>query len=211
MKLNKRILEKLKETSLTEDWLEPEYDSAQSFYKKARVEDDGNKLYSYDTLVAEIKDGKPIIYNAQSMTTRRHIRDFLLQKGFDYKDVDDAIRNFKKLNGGWRPDSIQESADEYTGKELDSVAYWVYNNVNRDSEWDKFTDNELVELISFCCITDKNPGGKAYDDEVFDAAERRPNGDELIKKGQELAKSRLKESYPFTHDMTIYYGYRYNH
>lgn len=85
---------------------------------------------------------------------------------------------------------LNESANE-----LDDLALWVYKNTNRDEEWDKFTDDELVELISLCCITDKNPGGRAYDDEVFDAAERRPNGDELIKKGQALAKgeSTIKE------------------
>ena len=41
-----------------------------------------NKLYSYDTLVAEIKDGKPVVYGTYSNTTLRHIKDWLLQNGF---------------------------------------------------------------------------------------------------------------------------------
>ena len=40
------------------------------------------KLYSYDTLVAEIKDNKFISYGDFSMTTRRHQREFARQNGF---------------------------------------------------------------------------------------------------------------------------------
>ena len=65
-------------TSLNESYLEPKYDSAQSFYNKAMVDDSGNKLYSYGTLVAEVVDDKPVIHNAQSATTVRHIKDTAL-------------------------------------------------------------------------------------------------------------------------------------
>jgi hypothetical protein len=60
--------------------LEPRYDSRKSFYGKAKVEDD--KLYSYNTLVAEIKDGKPVVYGLYSQTTARHIKEWLRQNGF---------------------------------------------------------------------------------------------------------------------------------
>lgn len=66
--------------------LEPRYDARKSFYGKAHVDtgDKGekNKLYSYDTLVAEIKDGKPVVYGTYSATTLRHIKDWLKQNGF---------------------------------------------------------------------------------------------------------------------------------
>ena len=60
------------------------YDKRKSFYNKAFVETNGNnkKLYSYDTLVAEIKDNKFISYGDFSMTTRRHQREFARQNGF---------------------------------------------------------------------------------------------------------------------------------
>lgn len=66
--------------------LEPRYDARKSFYGKAQVDTgdkgDKNKLYSYGTLVAEIKDGKPVVYGTYSATTLRHIKDWLKQNGF---------------------------------------------------------------------------------------------------------------------------------
>ena len=64
--------------------LHPYYDSRQSFYKKAMVEsvDGGFKLYSYNTLVAEIKDNKAILRGFYSPTTLRHQKEFLKQNGF---------------------------------------------------------------------------------------------------------------------------------
>ncbi len=56
-------------------------------------------------------------------------------------------------------------------EELDSTANWLYkNDVN---EWNKFTDDELKELAKLSQITKQNPGGRAYDDEVFDEMDRR--------------------------------------
>lgn len=39
-------------------------------------------LYSYNIKVAEIKDGKPIVYGTYSTTTLRHIKEFLKQEGY---------------------------------------------------------------------------------------------------------------------------------
>lgn len=64
----------------------PEYDGRKSFYNKARVDVNGRtgdeKLYSYNTLVAEIKNGKPVVYGTYSATTLRHIKEWLKQNGF---------------------------------------------------------------------------------------------------------------------------------
>jgi hypothetical protein len=57
---------------MKEYYLMAEHDARNSFYNKARVEEDDkgdSKLYSYNTLVAEIKDDKPIVYGTYSMTT----------------------------------------------------------------------------------------------------------------------------------------------
>lgn len=69
-------------------YLKPEHDSAQSFYNKATVEvkDDGSKvLYSYNTPVVRIKDGEVNLLDLwdSSMTTLRHVREFLQQEGFE--------------------------------------------------------------------------------------------------------------------------------
>ena len=70
-------------------FLEPNFDTRKSFYKKARVEKEGEKksLYSYSTKVCEIDYSKENservnILGFYSNTTLRHIKDFLYQEGF---------------------------------------------------------------------------------------------------------------------------------
>lgn len=65
--------------------LQTRYDSRASFYSKARVEidDDGTiRLWSYNTHVASIKGGKPMVFGTYSQTTLRHIKEFLKQNNF---------------------------------------------------------------------------------------------------------------------------------
>ncbi len=88
--------------SMARSYLKPEYDSRASFYNKAETDDD--KLYSYGTLVAEIIDGKPVLYDDwdYSQTTIRHVREFLRQHGFtaDSKAqiAKDYLTNSRKSN-----------------------------------------------------------------------------------------------------------------
>ena len=74
--------------------LQPQYDNAKSFYGKANVyrNDKGSIfLMSYETIVAEIKDAtvtdtgekQAIVYDWYSVTTARHINEFLQQNGFN--------------------------------------------------------------------------------------------------------------------------------
>ena len=74
--------------------LQPQYDNAKSFYGKANVyrNDKGSIfLMSYETIVAEIKDAtvtdtgekQAMVYGWYSMTTARHINEFLQQNGFN--------------------------------------------------------------------------------------------------------------------------------
>lgn len=74
--------------------LQPQYDNAKSFYGKANVyrNDKGSLfLMSYETIVAEIVDEavsptgqrQAHIFGWYSMTTARHINEFLRQNGFD--------------------------------------------------------------------------------------------------------------------------------
>ena len=73
--------------------LEPQYDSRKSFYGKAKVykDDKGHLLLmSYSTIVAEITDGIATedgratvkVNGWYSVTTARHINEFLYQYGF---------------------------------------------------------------------------------------------------------------------------------
>jgi len=71
--------------------LQTRYDSRKSFYGKARVEADYPevRLISYSTKVAVIRfngqsddRGTPEVYGTYSVTTIRHIKEFLKQYGF---------------------------------------------------------------------------------------------------------------------------------
>ena len=75
--------------------LNANYDSRKSFYGKATVihEEGVIKLRSYSTIVAEIRNGKPIVFGTYSNTTLRHIKEFLKQNGFLADDIKD-VRNY---------------------------------------------------------------------------------------------------------------------
>lgn len=76
--------------------LVPVYDARQSFYRKAFVHIDGNgnkQLYSYKTLVAEIKDGVPKLHGKYSQTTTRHQKEFLKQEGFTDNEIKTMFKN----------------------------------------------------------------------------------------------------------------------
>lgn len=89
------------------------FDSRQSFYGKAKVDTgdkgDKNKLYSYNTLVAEIKDGKPVVYGTYSQTTLRHIKEWLKQLGFKAENKAQIERDYLVKN-----ESLEESFKDVT-------------------------------------------------------------------------------------------------
>ena len=64
----------------------PYYDSAKSFYGKAKVIEIENDVFlvSYDTIVAFYNRGAKIaqVFDTYSATTLRHIKEFLKQSGF---------------------------------------------------------------------------------------------------------------------------------
>lgn len=64
--------------------LVPYYTNQKSFGRKAmvKVSTDSKELWSYDTLVAEISEGIAHVYNLQSQTTIKHVKEFLLQNDF---------------------------------------------------------------------------------------------------------------------------------
>lgn len=75
----------------TEEYLEPRYDTRNSFYKKAKVvtKDNGDEeLYSYGTHVGGVRAGKPYSKGKFSQTTSRHQKEFFKQRGVDPNKVD---------------------------------------------------------------------------------------------------------------------------
>lgn len=78
------------------DDLEIRYGSRKSFYSKAKIVKMNGRtvLFSYNTLVAEIKETKAFVYNVESNTTIRHIKEFLLQNGFDATTKKQIIKDY---------------------------------------------------------------------------------------------------------------------
>ena len=76
--------------------LSPKKSNQQSFYGKARVEVDNGKqvLYSYNTKVAEIENGKAKVFGLYSDTTTRHIKEFLFQNGFKVENSKQTISDY---------------------------------------------------------------------------------------------------------------------
>lgn len=85
--------------------LSPQYDSRQSFYGKARVEESDSTatLYSYNTKVVEIRkiaedDVQVVLFNVPklfSKTTTRHIKEFLKQSGLQADSVAQIKRDYE--------------------------------------------------------------------------------------------------------------------
>ena len=157
-KVKKQVKENLKSKKLNENLteaplydLKPQYDSRQSFYNKATVDtgNDGkqNKLYSYNTLVAEIKDGKPVVYGTYSQTTLRHIKDWLKQNGFKAESKAQIEKDYMtegcKTNECNLNEEVQDEAYE--------IAEYVYEKIKDKDlvEWDEFEDlvNEATKEL----------------------------------------------------------------
>lgn len=84
-----------------EYYLKPLHDSRNSFYNKATVslDSDSVKLYSYKTLVAELTNKCRVakVYNVQSQTTLRHVKEFLKQHGFKADSKQQIVNNYMEV------------------------------------------------------------------------------------------------------------------
>ena len=127
--------------------LTPQYDSRKSFYSKAKVDTgdkgDKNKLYSYNTLVAEIKDGKPVVYGTYSSTTLRHIKDWLRQNGFkaesakqimaDYGTKDEALTERNLTKAERYNKMLHKTFDDYRAR-LERMKDFLRKNTEASEE-----------------------------------------------------------------------------
>ena len=76
--------------------LEARHDSRKSFYKKAIVREEGGKktLISYNFIVCFIENGKAFVKRTYSMTTSRHIKEFLKQNGFKAETTAQILKDY---------------------------------------------------------------------------------------------------------------------
>ena len=127
--------------------LNPQYDSRSSFYGKAQVDTgdkgDKNKLYSYDTLVAEIKDGKPVVYGTYSATTLRHIKEWLKQLGFKAETSKQIMQDY-----GVKQESCGKKLKEEVQEEAYAIADYIYDHIK---DKDTITRDEYEEQFALAC------------------------------------------------------------
>ena len=146
LKAKKSLKENLTEAPVY--GLEPRYDARKSFYGKAQVDTgdkgDKNKLYSYDTLVAEIKDGKPVVYGTYSQTTLRHIKEWLKQLGFKAENSKQILADY-----GAKRESCKESANVYSlrdmvdGRKYEVILNQIYEHDDGYRDLVKITSKEV--------------------------------------------------------------------
>jgi hypothetical protein len=78
--------------------LNTNYDSRTSFYGKARVRTEGDRmtLISYSTEVCYIENGKAVILGWHSATTGRHLKEFLKQNDFKAESKAQMLEDYGK-------------------------------------------------------------------------------------------------------------------
>ena len=88
------FLYELKENGTFIDYLEPMFNTRDSFYKKAKIYEYKNFIYlvSYETIVAYIEKTEnneefATVLGYYSQTTCRHVNEFLKQNGFIKKNI----------------------------------------------------------------------------------------------------------------------------
>lgn len=83
------------ETELT-----AQHDSRNSFYGKARVRYENNRieLVSYQTMVAYIEGAVAVVLGTHSTTTLRHIKEFLLQNGFVAENKAQIVADYMQVS-----------------------------------------------------------------------------------------------------------------
>lgn len=147
--------------------LETRFDPRQSFYRKARVDtgvdDNENKLYSYDTLVAEMINGKPVVYNVQSGTTLRHVKEWLRQNGFKAETKSQVIRDYGA------DDIVTESLEEVEVKTDTDKIKISSETITKDDEMAiPVTDDTREEIIADGEKEDTVDDIEEFDEESFD-------------------------------------------
>ena len=146
-------------------------DSRKSFYGKAFVKElpNGDKqLISYNTIVAEIKDGKPQVYGTYSQTTLRHIKEFLKQEGFECTTAKQIMKDYgvNKYTGKKFEEACGEKKLQEGTSNVDELAKFLEEAVEDlknggTGTWSSYLGNDL-----YCVVGCNN--ADAYDEEDLD-------------------------------------------
>lgn len=183
-----------KDESLTEAPiydLTPQFDTRRSFYNKARIDtgsdNSENKLYSYNTLVAEMIGGKPVVYNVQSGTTLRHVKEWLRQNGFKAETKSQIIRDYGV------DDIVTESLEEVEVKTDTDKIKISSETITKDDEMAIPVTDETKDEIIAGGEEDDTSDEIVADDEEEDTVDDIEEFDE--ESFDELSESYLKKVY----------------
>lgn len=132
----------------TEEYLEPRYDTRNSFYKKAKVvtKDNGDEeLYSYGTHVGGVRGGKPYSKGRFSQTTSRHQKEFFKQRGVDPNKVDVEEGKHLKVKSLRKAEGIRAVEEyEYDFNDLYDIVgsngKSVLNDIKKANKEEEFMD-----------------------------------------------------------------------
>ena len=119
--------------------LQTQFDSRDSFGGNAQIisTPKGSKLKSYSTIVAEIKNGKPIVYGKYSQTTMRHIKEYLKQNNFDVESTKQVLKDYAPSKEEQTKDNKRiQNYDMQKGKIID-LAKKAVAGVEHAVEWEK--------------------------------------------------------------------------
>ena len=144
----------------------------QSFYGKAKIVEDGNTatLYSYNTPVAKIVDGKfeELDYYPHSQTTSRHIKQF--KKFYDI-EASKKVRGTEKPIMGAVPYIAYECADTIA-EEIDKMGCMSVEDVDNriceiseldcEEAWDKEINLDVYSLLGYHGIYQNYSSGVFY-------------------------------------------------
>jgi hypothetical protein len=160
--------------------LRAQYDPRKSFYSRAMVDTgdrgDENVLYSYNTKVAEMINGRPVVYDTYSATTLRHIKEWLLQNGFRADSKAQIMRDYgykdESLNRKYRK-SERKISESFPPRESEKAFLLdLLDNGDVDAVW---LAEELIGWAIEEDIAEFNSihGFHDYDREDYDESYRR--------------------------------------
>jgi len=169
-----------------------------------------NKYDDADGVWRTIGGRRVFIRNGQSLSEAMIESGKFKNLRSDYKKAKEEEDKSKNITAS-EIDELKEYAKKLDIDKLDKKAMELYEK-DDEKGFEKFSDDELKELAKLCQITEDNPGGRAYDDEVFEEMDNRglslneAKGDEVKLPSGEIVKNGDSINYEGKNEPKLYEG-----
>lgn len=190
--VNKDTRSLIKESILSEEVydLDPRFDRANSFYGKAKIDENGDEitLISYGTPIVKVSNGNFEFLcdeRALTQTTMRHIRDFLKQ--MDYEGKIDLSGKDYPITTKWVRDHLNNKIEES-----------LENNIEEKEERIEVVKDELKDGA----LDDPNYVKDLSDDELEDLAKEYVEDEETLTEAEETEEIKDVEETDIVDDIT---------